>query len=507
MSKRQPRTFAADDWQRLIESLVEQKHLIPVVGEELSCVTRHDGSIAAWPTMLAEELERDGVISEGDAPLDWPNDNRLRDSRFAGEVADANARLLRKVLDGELRHRTETPPLPSDLRLTEPLRLLASIKGFPLIATTAPDGLLLLALRIEADEHDAVVPDQPDWSRRIVPLHMRTNAQPAEADLPVPWQPAPGRCTPVYHLFGMLRFLPGECALRDSEQLEKIIHLAGARPHTGVLSEFGRCDVLILGTRLPDCLAAAFIRLLKGRACHESTTRNTIAGTESGRPVDPSLLGFLDSYSRTQIFNTGDAASFISEFHHRWSAALAAIPATTAAVIIDDQRQLPERCIFLSYASEDRAIAQRIYDHLIAHQLPVWFDRVRLEGAEPWNPQLQHAVRKCRIFLPLITPHSAQAPGVKGRFYLQEWTWAVERAPARTGTPYLFPISNKSIDPSGSTYMDQHFPRFHAEHGLTSVDALFTDEGLARLRAAYLKAEGTHRFLQGSTPLNPILVP
>jgi hypothetical protein len=433
----------------------------------------------------------------------------LRESAFASEVADAHSRLLRRVLAGELRHRAGTPPEPADLRLTEPLRLLAKIKAFPLIATTAPDGLLVLALRIEAGELDATMPEAPDWTRRVVPLHVRTNAEPRDADLPSPWQPAPGKRTPVYHLFGMLHFLPGECALRDSEQLEKIIHLAGARPHAGILAEFARSDILILGTHLPDCLAAAFIRLVKGRACHEATTRETIAGATTARPADPSLLGFLGTYGRTRLFETGDAAAFIGALHERWEKAVVALPAAAAAVILDDQRQPPEHCVFLSYASEDRPLAQRIYDHLTARKIPVWFDRARLEGGEPWDDQLRHAVEKCRLFLPLITPRSACAPGVAGRYYLKEWHWAAERAPARTGTPYIVPLFPEPLDATPTAFMEKEFARFIASEGSVTLDALLSDVGGAKLQAAYHKAGGTPRFLAGpaATPSTPPAAP
>ncbi len=507
MAQRRPKPFAEDDWQRLLESLTAKPgRLIPVVGEELSCVTLADGTVTAWHALLGAELTRTDAIPPDAPPLDWPNDPRLRDSSFAGEVADANSRLLRRVLAGELRHRAGIPPELDDLRLTEPLRLLAKITAFPLIATTAPDGLLVLALRIEAGEHDATLPEKPDWSRRVVPLHVRTNAEPRDADLPSPWLPAPGLRTPVYHLFGLLHFLPAECALRDSEQLEKIIHLAGARPHAGILTEFACSDVLILGTHLPDCLAAAFIRLVKGRACHESTTRETIASASPARASDPSLLDFLGSYGRTRLFETGDAAAFIRALFGRWEKSAAAQPAEAAAVILDDQCQPPEHCVFLSYASEDRPLAQRLYDYLTARKIPVWFDRARLQGGEPWDDQLRYAVEKCRLFLPLVTPRSARAPGVAGRYYLKEWHWAADRAPARTGTPYILPLFPERLDATASAFVEKEFPRLRASEGFTSEEALLTDAGLAKLQAAYHKAGGTPRFLAGPAAAQPAAV-
>ena len=496
MSHRRPKNFAEEDWQRLLDALISARNLIPILGEELSSVQLADGSEVPWHMLLAQELNNTGAIAPDAPPLDWPNDYRLRDSSFAGEVADVNARLLRRVLDGELRHRAGEPPRPADLRLCEPLRLLAKITDFPLIATTASDGLLVLALRIEAGEHDATMPVQPDWSRRVVPLHVRTKAAPGDADLPKAWTPAPGKRTPVYHFFGLLRFLPGECALRDSEQLEKIIELVGARLHSGILAEFARCDILMLGTHVPDCLAAAFIRLVKGCACHEATANATIASKTPTRPADPSLLGFLGTYGRTKLFDTGDADAFIRELHARWSAA-AARPAAAVDVIADDQCQPPEYCVFLSYASEDRALAHRVYDCLTAKKIPVWFDRTRLEGGEQWDPQLRHAVERCRLFLPIITHNSARAPGALARYYLKEWTWASDLAPAKTGTPYLLPLFAETLDATSTAYIEKLFPRFIAGQGFVALDELISEAGIAKLEAAYRKAEGTPRFLAG----------
>ena len=485
------KNFDDDDWRLLLESLVVSHQVIPVIGEELSRAVRADGTEAAWLELIAEAL-----ASAAPLLLSY-SDARFAQAPFAAKFAQAHRKLFLRLRDGELRHRRGESPQPGDLRLSEPLRRLAEIPDFPLLATTAPDGLLALALSIEAGEGETLVLDKTDWSRRVVPLNAGSNCAAADADLRPNWTPAPGRCTPVYHLFGLTAHLNGNRPMNDADQLGRIIHLAGARPHTGILGAFARHRILILGTRTPDCLTASFIRLLKGCDGRESCFGETLVSHPASRPADTSLVEFLAREGSTEVLETLDAAAFVAELHRRSLSFKAALPAQPQPNALDDLRQPPAMCLFLSYASEDRAIAQQVFDALTARKIPVWFDRVRLDGGEPWDERMRYAVDKCRLFLPLVTPRSARTPGVGGRYYLQEWTWACDRAPARTGTPFIYPLFAERLDAAGAEYLGTHFPRFDATQGAPSLADFLSDAGLAKIEAAYYKAAGVPRFLAG----------
>jgi len=98
----------------------------------------------------------------------------------------------------------------------------------------------------------------------------------------------------------------------------------------------------------------------------------------------------------------------------------------------------PAGAVFLSYASEDAAAAERICTGLRAAGIEVWFDRSELRGGEAWDRQIRKQIHDCALFIPVISA-SAHAR-VEGYFRL-EWKLAVDRshlmAPDQT---FLLPV-------------------------------------------------------------------
>lgn len=88
----------------------------------------------------------------------------------------------------------------------------------------------------------------------------------------------------------------------------------------------------------------------------------------------------------------------------------------------DDPR--PKPSVFLSYASEDRALVQGIRDALPALGLDVWYDESELGGGEAWDQKIRRQIRECDFFMPVISARTeARAEG----YFRREWRFAVER--------------------------------------------------------------------------------
>ncbi len=68
--------------------------------------------------------------------------------------------------------------------------------------------------------------------------------------------------------------------------------------------------------------------------------------------------------------------------------------------------------VFLSYASEDRPVAQRLYQRLLDEPLlkdqngAVWMDRPEIDGGDRWKKEIDKALYASRIVLALLTPRS-----------------------------------------------------------------------------------------------------
>jgi TIR domain len=86
--------------------------------------------------------------------------------------------------------------------------------------------------------------------------------------------------------------------------------------------------------------------------------------------------------------------------------------------------QEPTGAVFLSYASEDAAAAERIATALRSAGLEVWFDRTELRGGDIWERQIEDRIHDCRLFIPLI---SANTEHRDEGYFRREWSLAVDR--------------------------------------------------------------------------------
>ena len=111
--------------------------------------------------------------------------------------------------------------------------------------------------------------------------------------------------------------------------------------------------------------------------------------------------------------------------------------------LISPSRSVPDSptspaAIFLSYAREDAAVAQRLAEALRSSGIEVWFDQSELRGGDAWDQNIRRQIKDCALFLPVISAHT-QARG-EGYFRL-EWKLAVERTHLMAeGVPFLAPV-------------------------------------------------------------------
>lgn len=82
------------------------------------------------------------------------------------------------------------------------------------------------------------------------------------------------------------------------------------------------------------------------------------------------------------------------------------------------------KSIFLSYASQDAAIVERIAATLIGAGLLVWLDRDELRGGDAWDASIRRRIRECSLFLPIISANTESRP--EG-YFRREWNLAVDR--------------------------------------------------------------------------------
>ena len=87
--------------------------------------------------------------------------------------------------------------------------------------------------------------------------------------------------------------------------------------------------------------------------------------------------------------------------------------------------QASRPAVFLSYASEDAAAAQRICASLRAAGIEVWFDQTELRGGETWDAAIKQQIKACALFIPIISANTRERAEGYFRF---EWKLAVDRS-------------------------------------------------------------------------------
>ncbi len=112
--------------------------------------------------------------------------------------------------------------------------------------------------------------------------------------------------------------------------------------------------------------------------------------------------------------------------------------------------------VFLSYAAQDAAAAQRLCASLRAAGIEVWFDQSELRGGDAWDQKIRREIRDCALFIPIISANTqARLEG----YFRREWKLAVARTHGMADDkPFLVPVV---ID--GTSDQDARVPeQFHA---------------------------------------------
>jgi hypothetical protein len=78
-------------------------------------------------------------------------------------------------------------------------------------------------------------------------------------------------------------------------------------------------------------------------------------------------------------------------------------------------------CVFISYAREDRGVAERLANDLKRARIEVWIDLTELEfGTSDWETEIRDALEQSRAVLLVATPASRRSPHVRSELMLAE---------------------------------------------------------------------------------------
>jgi hypothetical protein len=410
---------------------LDEGQVIPVVGSDV-LVSNGAGSTIPLYRWLADNVASQlGVETESNGSLDSVVCRYLRQP-------DTRLDDVYSVVQGVIRDNL--PPIP------ESLRRLARITAFKLYLSTTLDPLLEMALREPA-------------ARRKVPVHslaygLNTSVQDLPNELDRLDRPA------IYYLLGRPSAVRGNCAVTDEDVLEFVRNLQfPERQPTHLFQALASKRVLLIGTGFPDWLMRFVLRICKGDRLWAVRDRPSFIA--DGRATSDAELQRFLRHCEQMLYPGAGPEAFIEDLWNRWQQRHPPGEDPQMGSRSGDTTSTPDNnIVFISYASEDRAIAERLSRELQSNGIETWFDRNDLRPGDRWRERILNGIDQAAAFLPILS-RSVLVEGP--REFRAEWERAldVEKRMPRA-TKFIFPVVVDTVSIS-ETGIREYFAEFQAE--------------------------------------------
>ncbi len=199
--------------------------------------------------------------------------------------------------------------------------------------------------------------------------------------------------------------------LSENDAMEKISTWFKKYDSNKFLDYVKKFQLLSVGAKFDDWMFRFFWYLLRGEFGNASGGQQVAVEIKKD---DGSLANYL-MQEKVKLFP--DARQFMQE-------ALEKIKVAT------DISRLPrkENGVFISYAHEDRYIAQQLFERLHAAGVNVWLDEDKLECGAEYEKRIRNAINSCKVFLTILSSQvKADLVAQTDRWYQKEWQWAQSR--------------------------------------------------------------------------------
>lgn len=239
----------------------------------------------------------------------------------------------------------------------------------------------------------------------------------------------------LYYVFGKAD--PQEPELKfvldDNDTLDCISRWLGNEAPSKLLSYIDTKKLLVLGCNLKDWCFRFFWYAMRHKSA-DNLNKGDIAVLlqPEKSEQDKNLYDYLDKTIRVRLQTNS------REYIHRLAEALEEGKIADSALTMSKVGG-----VFISYATEDYAIAWSIFTRLREAGFNVWLDNRKLSVSDQYDKRIERAIEQCRIFIPLLsaTVASDLSDG-KERYYRHEW----ELATGENSTIEYFPIVTMCYD-------------------------------------------------------------
>lgn len=450
------------DPKRYLNELIIAIHegrVVPIIGPELLQVDDDQGN----PVPLYDYVARKLADQLG---FTFPGEYTLQDVVSAYARSNERIESIYPSIYAILQERQFTTP-PA-------LCQLAGIGKFPLFITTTFDSLMSQAVdKVRSEPATQVV-----YSGTRV-----------RGDLEEGWDKE-GKPATVFHLLGRASGAPNY-VVTEEDTLEFLTKLHTDAPQMKLFDALMNKHLLILGCSFPDWLARFFIRMTK-RAKLSSQRPEMELLADNRSQGDSTLALFLDNFSYSTRLFPVSAAEFVNQLATCWqerygAAAAPAAPAPPPEPARLQQEEMPDGALLISYFSQDRAAAERLYTAL-SDVADVWYDRVQLEAGDDWAAGIQSGIARCHLFVPVLSRKSA---GKMEGYFRREWYMAEDRKKGMARElPFILPVIIDDLPPNSMGVPEV----FWAAQATQLPDGHATDAFVAQVMA---KLRKVRKMLQG----------
>ena len=404
-------------WEGLLDA-IELGKVVPIVGRRLSLV-QSDGD-RPMPVQMAAALRLARDLGIDPLPAGWGLAELHRAMAEHDDFdLDAFHPKLKRLVGG----------MQPDL---DPLRKLAEIRPLRLFLSTAFDGFLEKAVREVRGPGETVnaYTFAPGYENPQRPI-----ARPGEV------------C--VYQLLGSRETCPNWAVTAD-ELVEFVLGMISEkyRPEQ-LFAALKDKHLLAIGCQIPDWLGRFFLRALRNGPIGEQKGSNVLV--DDALDADAAFATYLQRFGKKALVVPGDAVGFVDALHRRWKARVGdAEPQAQVAAQAAAPAAAPERSgmVFLSYAHDDGALAQRLYDDLRSQGIDVWKDdrNDALAKGANWDNEIRRRIEDCACFVPVISQHTA---GTSESYFWKEWNLALRRSMQMDSLKrrFIFPVlSDRAVE-------------------------------------------------------------
>lgn len=427
------------NWELLLEA-IDNRRVVPIIGDEFFYVIENEKEVCVKDFLIRKLASKFNVV---DSFVDFSS---IVDAIELENFMNHKIRFINSQTD--IYYEINQILQSEKIYIHDSLSQLLHLKKFPLILTTS-----------------------------FIPGMEQLIVENGCECLPISYDRSAGsditstaiNKTIIYYLFGKCSKIKKSYMVTEEDLLEYIHlwHDNDTRPRK-LAKYLSDKFLMVLGCNFPNWLFKFFWHSIRSFSLVPEIDQSEkimevmqaiVSVNQMNNDIE--LERFL-SRIHTSIYQSSNV--FVEELVEHWDKYSVFVEKDCGPMEREQVNLNNEIDIFISYAREDMAIAQKLADMLKGLGANVWFDERELVLSDKYEKEITTAINKAKRFMPVLSRTTLiQEP----RFFRKEWAIAHRTLEDRFGLPFFAPIIIDDCEPDDEripkTFRDCHIISFHSE--------------------------------------------